>query len=260
MGPVVVCGASFMAPAASPESLKGTHFSEIIAKKLNTDLVVLSTGGCSNFSISLQVEKAIQLKASLILAGNTMPDRIEVPIHNLENKEYDVNIDDMVYHLENFTSYRRTKSPKFMSTSLQDFFCKETIKHLKKECPQIDPKIESVKEYFLSLYDFNLKRKLDSFTIYSYYHKLHTSNIPYFICMESMTHDGGEQCPWLYNNGKYSNFYPRKEIEFIFKNDVDLISPYHTSTKSQHLIADLILKKYRIFLLKNYHEITNNRG
>jgi hypothetical protein len=260
MGPVVVCGASFMAPAKNPESLKGTHFSEIIAKNLNTDLVVLSTGGCSNFAIALQVEKALQLKPSLILAGNTQSDRIEIPVHPLEDKNYEVSIDDMIYHLENFNSYKRTKSYKFMSTSLQDFFCKETIKHLKKECPQIDAKIESVKEYFLSLYDFNLKRKLDSFTIYSYYHKLHTSNIPYFICMESMKHDGGEQCPWLYKNGKYSNFYPRKEIEFICENDVDLISPYHTSVKSQHLIADLILKKYRIFLLKNYHEITNNRG
>jgi hypothetical protein len=259
MGPVVVCGASFMAPAASPESLKGTHFSEIIAKKLNTDLVVLSTGGCSNFSISLQVEKAIQLKASLILAGNTMPDRIEVPIHNLENKEYDVNIDDMVYHLENFTSYRRTKSPKFISTSLQDFFCKETIKHLKQECSEINSKIKPIEQYFLSLYDFNLKRKLDSLIIYSYYHKLHVSNIPYFICMEDMKSDGGEQCPWLYENNKFNICYPRAEIGFICKNDVNLLSPYHTGIRSQQLIADLLLKKYQIFLLKRYHEVTNNR-
>jgi hypothetical protein len=248
-GPVVVCGASFMSPARCPDSLRGTHFSEIIAKELKTDLVVLSTGGCSNFSIALQVEKAIQLKSSLILAGNTQADRIEIPVHTLENTEYNVNIDGMSYHLENYASYKRTEFPKYMSTSLHDFFSKDTIQHLKNECPPIHSKIKPVQEYFSFLYDFNLKRKLDSFIIYSYYHKLHSSNIPYFICMEDMKSDGGEQCPWLYENKKFNIHYPRPEIECMIENDAK--SPYHTTVKSQNLIAELLLKKY--------YENTNSR-
>ena len=245
--PVIVCGGSYMTPAHETHHYAGTHFAEIVAQKLNTDLVVLSNGGCSNFSVALQVEKAIDWypTPSLILAGNVPVDRIELPL--TEDISH-VSINDQIYHIPEFKSYHRTKNPKFISTAIRDFFVEDSyhLKNWKNEVHDIEKFIKPIHTWFETCYNINLKRKLDDFVIYSYYHKLHNSKIPYFICHE-IPRDTHNQAPWLIDKqGNYLPQYLSIEIEHLIDEDSrsQFGSPYHTSKKCQQLIADLIISTY----------------
>lgn len=241
-GPVIVCGASFMSPA-SKGKYKDFHFSELVAKALETDLVVLSTGGCSNFAIALQIEKAISWKPtpSLVLLGNTETDRIEIPTTLLKSDKIEITIDDMFYHLDMYKSHRRTSDPKFFSTCLKDFYQPITVEHLQKECPEMLSKVKPVHSYFADLYHYGIKRKLDLQLIYSYYHKIHSSNIPYFICIESTRTDSND-IPWMYEDNRAIPNYLHDKINKLLKHDKD--SPYHTDIETQEKITNLILKTY----------------
>lgn len=238
-----------MAPARKDnQKYAGTHFSEEVAKRLGTNLVVLSNGGCSNFSIALQVEAAINWSPTpaLILVGNVPFDRIELP---LQDEIIAPTIFDQIYHLPQFFSYHRTDNPKFISTALRDFFDNDHMNNWIKEFPDIKKFVNPIHEYFNFIYNHNLKRKMDEQIIYSFYHKLHSSKIPYFICIEIFK-DVKNYCPWLINekgdvqfpylSEKISNMITEPKSDDIDGGD----SPFHLSTKDQKLIAELIIKTY----------------
>ena len=75
MKKIIVCGDSFMSPVVGDYA--GTHFSEIVAKEINYELVAYSRGGMSNGGICIQVKSAIEAKPDLILVGTTYFDRLE---------------------------------------------------------------------------------------------------------------------------------------------------------------------------------------
>jgi len=59
-----VCGDSFMATKNYEEGVDnghGKHFTEILAKKLDCDLITYARGGCSNQAIRLQIDEIIKL-------------------------------------------------------------------------------------------------------------------------------------------------------------------------------------------------------
>jgi hypothetical protein len=79
---VAICGGSWF--AAAPE-LPGQSFGEIMCVRNNWRLYSLARGGCSNFAISLQVDKAIEIGVDAVVVGATTPDRGEFPIINDRN-------------------------------------------------------------------------------------------------------------------------------------------------------------------------------
>lgn len=246
IGPIVTCGGSYMTPAGPRHDLAGCHFSEIIADKLGTTVIALGNGGCSNFSIALQVEAALKIakpRPSMILMGNNPYDRIEIP---LKQEIPHPGISDMLYHISDFITYHRTENPKFISTSLQDFFDEKHLAHWHKEMPDTDKFVQPVNIYFELLYNHNLKRKLDELICYYYYHQLHISKIPYFICHESLM-DIAVICPWISNKlGSNKPYYLAEEFLKIIEDDKGWkgSSPFHTSKKCQEKLANLILERY----------------
>ena len=86
---MAICGDSWFSKDLHHQN---ESFGEILSIKHNLNLLSLARGGCSNFSIALQVDQAIQMNPDFILVGCTDPNRIELPIQKnnfLENiKEY----------------------------------------------------------------------------------------------------------------------------------------------------------------------------
>lgn len=71
---LIVCGDSFQSISDQSsedlrESFIGTHWSEVLSKKLDYNLINLAMPGCSNSLIVLQIMEAIKLNPSLIIIG-----------------------------------------------------------------------------------------------------------------------------------------------------------------------------------------------
>jgi hypothetical protein len=79
---IAVCGDSWF--SADPD-FPGKSFGELVCAKNNWELLSLARGGCSNFTIALQVDKAIERQADFVILGTTTPDRGEFPIINAQN-------------------------------------------------------------------------------------------------------------------------------------------------------------------------------
>lgn len=73
---IVVCGDSF---CSASTSLPGTHFSEIINDTTDYTVINLARGGISNIGICFQLEQAVKLKANIVILGQTIADRIDIP-------------------------------------------------------------------------------------------------------------------------------------------------------------------------------------
>ena len=79
---VAVCGDSWFAADVDEP---GNSFGEVMCSRNNWSLRSLARGGCSNFAIALQVDKAIELDCDFVVLGTTTPDRSEFPIINEKN-------------------------------------------------------------------------------------------------------------------------------------------------------------------------------
>jgi len=73
---LMVCGCSFSAPS---ETLPGTSYAEVLAKKLDWDLVQLARQGCSNGGIRIQIEEVLKQKPDFAIIAPTFHDRMEIP-------------------------------------------------------------------------------------------------------------------------------------------------------------------------------------
>ena len=74
---LVICGDSWF---TTDNRYPGQSFGEILANKHNLHLESLARAGCSNFTIALQIDKAIELDPDFIIVGCTDWARIELPL------------------------------------------------------------------------------------------------------------------------------------------------------------------------------------
>ena len=74
---LAICGGSYF---TTDSHYPGQSFGEILATKHNLQLESLARSGCSNFTIALQIDKAIELNPEFIIVGCTDWARIELPI------------------------------------------------------------------------------------------------------------------------------------------------------------------------------------
>ncbi len=77
---LAVCGDSFMSAVSADEYGADSHFTQLLAKKLDWDYVTFARGGCGNSVIRLQIDEAIKIKPDLVIIGTTTADRLEFPI------------------------------------------------------------------------------------------------------------------------------------------------------------------------------------
>lgn len=99
---LMVAGCSF---SAVSKSAPGTSWSEVLAKRLDWDLVNLARQGCSNGGIRIQIEEIRRQRPDFAIISPTFWDRMEVPAtaapyvpKDNENKGWN---SDLQQHLQN---------------------------------------------------------------------------------------------------------------------------------------------------------------
>jgi len=164
---IVVCGDSFMAP--DPAAL-GCHFSELIGA------TSIAKPGCGNIDICFQIAEAIRLQADRVIIGTTDSARTELRM-----------TDDFV-HL----SFKNFRNGDYIS---------DTIPTLIGEEPDIQDKYcigmarrQAVKQYFVEMYDSNLKTTTDHWALGYWYRQLQDHGIRYDVlprnfCIYTYAHE-----------------------------------------------------------------------
>jgi hypothetical protein len=199
---LAVCGDSWF---SSDLNFPGKSFGEILSANLDWDFVSLARGGCSNFAICLQVDKAIELNVDFVIVGTTTPDRAEFPIINDQNvsvwqklkQSFDWQnwfstqpgvyaksrgISNVLHRNSLSMTNAWISNPTIISESLNNLAFWEDTK-LNAE------QVESLKYYMLNLYDSEIKRQYDSWIISDACRRLEENGIPYLIFTHSLYTD-----------------------------------------------------------------------
>lgn len=234
---IAVCGDSWF--SADPD-FPGKSFGELVCVKNNWELLSLARGGCSNFTIALQVDKAIERRADFVILGTTTPDRGEFPIINIQNS----SIWDKLKSSFNWENWFTTQPEVYVKargisnvlhtnslSSTHNWISNPTIvsesfnnlvfhNHEKLTPEQVD----SLRSYMLNLYDSGIKRQIDSWIISDACRRLEQANIPYLLFIESLYQwDFSKDIAWVPENkvvrpGQFSLWtnIPRNDSEAIF--------------------------------------------
>lgn len=136
---IVICGDSFMAPdPVAP----GRHFSEIMGA------TSLARPGCGNIDICFQIEEAIKLGASRVIIGTTDSARTELRM-----------IDDTLLGL----SLQNFRNGDYISDTIPTLIGEESDIQDKYSIAQT--RRDTVKRYFVDMYDSVLKHTTDMWAI-----------------------------------------------------------------------------------------------
>jgi hypothetical protein len=154
---VFVCGDSFMAPDATAP---GLHFSELLGA------TSLARPGVGNTDICYQIKSAIAQAATYVIIGTTDSGRIEIPV-----QEHHGTIS-----LENL---RPGAAQTYISDTIPTFIGEEADLRNKY---QLSAELRSaVRQYFLHIYDANLKQEVDQWAIQHWLQQLGDLDIPYLV-------------------------------------------------------------------------------
>jgi hypothetical protein len=247
-----VCGDSYFASISyDPNNLDngyGKHFTEILAEKLGWEVITFARGACGNQTIRLQIDEIIKLKPDLVIVGTTSPDRFEYPINDLKTEKYVDKFTDLLHEVsykenEGLTNIEyldcpdksseqfifKNKKPVLFADTLNNIF--QNNRYLKKN------EIQILEKWYDRFYDFQWKKQTDTWIISDGLRKLMDNDINFF-CINR----------FLYEN--QLSFYGNKIIKVDSPlnpsnyNSVNENVPYrfHTTLKSQEILADLWLK------------------
>ena len=258
-----ICGDSFMS-SDLPDRVNGSygkHFTEILGKMLNCDVVTYARGGISNQSIRLQIDEIIKHKPHHIIIGTTSPDRIEIPVDDLSvvnlwdklsnhkfkpsnglyNIVYEGFENQSLLH-ENFKKIKPTMYSQTLSAILDIF--EEQIwvssKHrLSKETS------DAVRLYFQNLYDMEWKRQQDTWIISEGLYKLKSLGFDFNVITQQLNCDYFNHCkdnvicihdklnPWTY-----------------YEKDSICNNPFHISDDASIKLAELWFEKLKDKFIK----------
>lgn len=171
---LIVCGCSFSGPS---ESLPGTSYAEVLAKKLDWDLVHLARQGCSNGGIRIQIDEVIRQRPDFAIIAPTFHDRMEIPAsaapYEFSPSDYKGPGSDLQKHLQNTelkNGYDPADGIRNVNYNNQPYnmIC-ETIFSLAENYPhpyrsrKLDKDTQTaVKQYVNHLYDSNWKLQMDT--------------------------------------------------------------------------------------------------
>jgi hypothetical protein len=155
----------------------GKHFTDKLRDNYNWDIVMLARGGCSNFTIRLQIDEIIKHNPDLIIVGTTAPDRIEIPIKELHGL---VDLYDIEYksYWEESSKYFQNQKSSIISQNIYSLTIDSN--HPEKIS---DTTMKAIKQYVAHLYDKNYKETVDNFIISDGVRKLKESGIPFYVCI-----------------------------------------------------------------------------
>ena len=152
---IVVCGDSFMAP--DPNAI-GRHFSEIMGA------ISLARPGCGNIDICFQIEEAIKLGANRVIIGTTDSARTELRM-----------TDDtrLGLSLQNF------RNGDYISDTIPTLIGEEL--DIQDKYPIEQARRDTVKRYFVDMYDSVLKHTTDMWAVGYWCSRLKEHNIQYQV-------------------------------------------------------------------------------
>lgn len=255
---IITCGDSYMAPIyGDDDEYSDTHFTQIVANALGRELVVFARSGMSNGGICLQIEAAIKAKPDLIIIGTTFSDRTEIAVNSPTNSNRHLPLHSIFYYAydkdSNFKlpqdgvpwyQWHKNSKPTLVSESIvnllnfQDYKVNPTYMSL----PDIDIKVNSVKQWFDHLYHPVWKHKIDSWCLAAVVAKLQASGIPYIVAHEVVKID--LPIPDEHTTSKHFETY---------KKIPDRDPGYHTTVGAQQKIAKLVLDH-----IKKHNLLPNN--
>jgi hypothetical protein len=218
---IAICGDSFF---CSDLKMPGQSFGEVLANTYGYELLSLARGGCSNFAINLQVKKAIELQADIVIVGATTPDRIELPIisSNISaweklKKAFDViswfdnqpNSFDPSRGLSNVKyfsgvdlsgSHEFLQNPTIISESMNSLAFQGGNNKQYTNLLTEDQK-EALKHYMLYLYDSEIKRLYDIWAINDACRTLLDNKTPFLLFTDHL-YGSNKGHQWLSDNNK----------------------------------------------------------
>lgn len=166
---IIVCGCSF---SASSNILPGTSYAELLAEKLNWDLINLSRQGISNGGIRLQIDEVIKQHPNFAIIAPTFHDRIEIPFKKFESTLglSNINYANNDYNLlsESFSSLLENK--------LNPARCR----------PLTTLQFTAFKYFLDQLYDSNWKQQLDTWIIKDGIVELYLAGINFIVLPDNL--------------------------------------------------------------------------
>ncbi len=247
-----ICGDSFMA-SDLPDKKNGAygkHFSEILGKMLDCNVVTFARGGVSNFAIRLQMDEIVKHNPHHVIIGTTTPDRFEIPVEDLtvsnswdkwsNGKFNPINgIYNVVYEgFENQSvKHRGFKkiTPTVYSQSLTGVVGSDEEnmwigpnKTLSKEMSKV------IRDYFQYMYDMELKLLQDTLIISEGIYKFLSMNIDFSLITPQINGNHFSHCKdRIIENGHILNPWTHYELDKTSKNS------FHVSDQRSVILAEL---------------------
>lgn len=249
MKKLVICGCSFSSPVQGEYA--GTHWSELLAQRLDAQLIVLARQGISNNVIRLQIDQAMTHDPDWVLISATTPDRIELPVDKDADKRYEsyVSFEDHCYDADK--GLANFNYPGHHNTMISEtiFSIIDWPTHPYRDRPLSSDIKFAVKNYAACLYDVAWKTQCDNWIIDSGLWTLHHRKIPFLYN------------PWVLNTRRkpLDQFPDWFNEKYVVPRDLDFLSfmknyacdddpGYHTTKQAQEIIAN------------RYFELINSRS
>ena len=267
MKSIVVCGDSF---SALSKVLPGTHFSEILSKRLGWRLHNFARRGCSNGGIRLQINEAIRLRADFVIVVPTGWDRMEIPVRdNFYDRPRNI-VKKFGNFLQDFlqdttrSSYDPDKGVDNINydPDKTDHMIFETIFSLAENYPHeyrkdklSTDKAEAMKQFVNHVYDSSWKQQMDKWILSEGICHLHGNSIPFSIERGMLWKDRKDLMNSLPNFINKEHIRPDNELvgtgTYLYPlKDTDQDPGYHSEPGGQIWIAGLYEK-----LIKNTYKL-----
>jgi hypothetical protein len=223
---LVVCGSSWSSISKMP-GFEGTHWSELLTKKLNAALINLAISRASNSNIRLQLDFAKKLKPDFLLFNAEDFGRIDIKI--LNNTIFKKNIKK--YNYKSFIGHKGS-SNYLMSTSLTGVDQKLNLNDY-----IVDAQRQAIYDYYNYIYDDVWKKQTDQYIMNSGILDLHIQNFnflfnPYLLSDDFELPQSIIEKHFVNEDLNFTNI--RNNYPTIKGNDPG----YHTALEGQQVIAE----------------------
>jgi hypothetical protein len=251
---IAVCGCSFSAISHLPQ-YKGTHWSEILADKLEAELISYARQGIGNNVIRLQIDEAIAAKADWVFIGSTTEDRIEFPMNKFK-KINDGSPNHSAYP-ENQLGYKPELGLKNFNygdahpyTMIAEtlFSVIDNSDH-NYRIIKVDKNTRiAVEGYAAFLYDAHWKRQVDNWVLQSGLWRLHELKIKFLFnpWISAVPNAKFEDIPsWFVQQYYLSNDFAFGQFCKQYPHEPNIDPGYHTSPQGQQAIAEKYFNKIK---------------
>jgi hypothetical protein len=223
---LVVCGSSWSA-VSKKIGFESTHWSEILAKKLNAGIINLAVSRASNSNIRLQLDTAKKFKPDFLLFNAEDSGRIDIKI--LNNTILKKNIKKHDYR--SFMGYQ-TSTNYLMSTSLT-----MADQQLKLNDYITDAQRQAIYDYYNYIYDDLWKKQTDQYIMNSGILDLHIQNFN-FLFNPYLLSDNFELPQSIIEKHFVNEDLNFKNIRKLYPIIDDNDPGYHTALEGQQVIAE----------------------